>query len=86
MLKSGALKKSSRSDIKSQPPFDCFNPALSDSDSGEFYVHPKCFRGADATVNSVSANSNSKIFDTANLADSDKPKNLEIADSNSVVS
>ena len=49
-------------------------------------THPKCFRDANATVKSVSANSNSKISDTANYTNFDIPVTLEFADSNFVAS
>ena len=54
------------------PWFDCSDPALSDSNSGEFYVHPKYFHDAKATVKSVSTNSNPKISVSASLAKSGK--------------
>ena len=53
-------KQSIRADLKKSTPVDCFNPDLPDSDSGKLYILPKCFRDADATVKSVSANSRLK--------------------------
>ena len=57
---------------------------LPDSNSGKFYVIPKCFRDTDTTAKSVSSNSSSKNLDTAIYANSGKPKILKISDSNPV--
>ena len=56
------------------PQFDCSDPALPDSNLGVFQVHSKCFRDADATVKSVSANDQRKNSVSANATKLVEPK------------
>ena len=74
--RSGGIKKNQR-------PFDCSDAAHPNFDSGEFYVHPKCFRDTDTTAKFVSSNFSSKNSDTAIYANSGKLKILKISNLNS---